>query len=372
MRTKTTLASVMVAAALAVGCAAAPAPPTLEYIAHAAFVFESPEGVRVAIDPFNSERWLGYSYPAGVTADAVLVTHPHYDHDASYYFADTPVYRQPGVFFVGDVRLEGHEGRHADPYGREFGQTNTIWVVEAGGVRVAHLGDNGPVDQTLLDALGRIDVLLVPSDGQEHILKVSEIEAIRAALEPRLTIPMHYRLTGFRDLPASLDPVDVQVNRASVHDSNRLVLDRSALDGGALIMSPSPDVRAWSEALAGAWRARDAARSRASAAESTDWRAVATSLREAVDLAPDVLIFRYELGDALARAGDTGQALSELEQALAGAERQDTEYAMRARARLAALYADAGRREEALALYQIVLEGSTRLALLDQARAYLR
>jgi L-ascorbate metabolism protein UlaG (beta-lactamase superfamily) len=57
----------------------------LEYIAHACFVVESPTGVRVVIDPYNTYRWLGYHFPANIPANAVLVSHPHYDHDASYY-----------------------------------------------------------------------------------------------------------------------------------------------------------------------------------------------------------------------------------------------------------------------------------------------
>ena len=65
---------------------------TLEYIAHASFVLEASNGQRLIIDPYNSERWLGYTFPESVTADYVLVTHPHYDHDASYYFR-APVFR---------------------------------------------------------------------------------------------------------------------------------------------------------------------------------------------------------------------------------------------------------------------------------------
>lgn len=52
------------------------AAPVLEYIAHASFVVQSPSGVRVVLDPFNSERWLGYTFPADVRADAVLMSHP--------------------------------------------------------------------------------------------------------------------------------------------------------------------------------------------------------------------------------------------------------------------------------------------------------
>jgi hypothetical protein len=61
---------------------------TLEYIAHAAFVIEA-DGTRLVIDPYNGARWLGYEFPEGVEADAVAITHPHYDHDAGYYLAGT-------------------------------------------------------------------------------------------------------------------------------------------------------------------------------------------------------------------------------------------------------------------------------------------
>ena len=80
----------------------------IEYIAHASFVIESPCGTRVVVDPFNGNIWLGYTFPKDVEADAVLVTHPHYDHDATYYFDNfATVFRSPGEFRLGvDIRLE--------------------------------------------------------------------------------------------------------------------------------------------------------------------------------------------------------------------------------------------------------------------------
>src|SRR5437762_6384666 len=54
---------------------------TIEYIAHACFRVTSPAGKQVLIDPYASRVWLGYDFPPGVRADAVLISHPHYDHD---------------------------------------------------------------------------------------------------------------------------------------------------------------------------------------------------------------------------------------------------------------------------------------------------
>src|SRR6266550_3653000 len=54
---------------------------TIEYIAHACFHITSPAGKQVLLDPYASRVWLGYDFPANVRADAVLISHPHYDHD---------------------------------------------------------------------------------------------------------------------------------------------------------------------------------------------------------------------------------------------------------------------------------------------------
>jgi L-ascorbate metabolism protein UlaG (beta-lactamase superfamily) len=70
------------------------------------------------------------------------------------------------------------------------------------GLRIAHLGDNGPLTDANLQELGRIDILMLPIDAKHHILKEAEIEAIRKALHPRIVIPMHYRIL---DLEPSAD-----------------------------------------------------------------------------------------------------------------------------------------------------------------------
>src|SRR5216117_207002 len=54
---------------------------TIEYIAHACFRVTSPSGKQVLIDPYASRVWLGYDFPSNVHADAILISHPHYDHD---------------------------------------------------------------------------------------------------------------------------------------------------------------------------------------------------------------------------------------------------------------------------------------------------
>lgn len=354
-----------------------PAPPALEYVAHASFVVESPAGTRVVLDPFNSDRWLGYAFPRGLEADAVLVSHPHYDHDASYYFPLAPAFRRPGRYQVGDVAIEGHAGRHAGPYGQDFGQVNTVWVVDTGGLRVAHLGDNGPLGDAMLSSLGRVDVLLAPMDAQDHILGREAMDALRQRLRPRLIVAMHYRLDGFHGLPASLGPPPVSAERLA---TGRLVLDEAALapGGRTVLLQPSPAVAAWPRTLVEAWRLRGESRKLFTGAAGGDGasrnaltRAIDV-MRRAAALAPGVLVFQAELAELLRADGQPAEALSILERALSASADQDAEYSMRARFLLASLLAEAGQPEPAAAHYRIVVEGSSRPAQVEAARIALR
>ena len=51
----------------------------LEYFGHSYFLLEDSKGTRIAIDPYGPE--VGYKEP-DVQANAVLVTHKHFDHSA--------------------------------------------------------------------------------------------------------------------------------------------------------------------------------------------------------------------------------------------------------------------------------------------------
>lgn len=173
---------------------------TIEYIAHACFRVTSPVGKQILLDPYASRVWLGYDFPPNVRADAILISHPHYDHDGGEAMGrpvpwpqQTLVVRNPGTNRIGDVTVVGYAGKHADPWGKEFGQSNTIWLLEVGGLRIVHLGDNGPLRDDTIRQLGRVDVLMIPIDSQFHILKADEIAAIRRRLSPSILIPMHYR-----------------------------------------------------------------------------------------------------------------------------------------------------------------------------------
>ena len=244
------------------GCAPQEAPPeagvTIEYIAHASFKITSSTGISVLIDPFASRVWIGYDWPEGIEADAILITHPHYDHDGGEYRGmpvpwteGTRVIREPGRYEIGDIIVQGLVGKHADPYGKEFGQINTIFVVEVDGLRIAHICDNGPLTESNYMALGRIDVLMSPADATDHILATDDIDTMIRRLEPRWFVPMHYRLPDLEpnaDEPADLGPIDpwLEGRQGVVRlETSQTVLGSAARDGEMeyLVFDHSPRVR---------------------------------------------------------------------------------------------------------------------------------
>jgi L-ascorbate metabolism protein UlaG (beta-lactamase superfamily) len=222
---------------------------TLEYVAHASFLIGSPGGVELLIDPYASAVWLGYEFPAGLDPDAILITHPHYDHDGGrfrggelWWDEDMRIIDAPGSYEVGDISVLGIQGKHADPYGEEFGQRNTIMVIDVSGLRLAHVGDNGPLTPELVRAMGPIDILMLPIDGEEHILSNEAVETAIAAALPRILIPMHYRIPELEtspDSPSDLGEIEPWLEgRDNVVrlDTNRIALSPDTLPPEPTIM----------------------------------------------------------------------------------------------------------------------------------------
>ncbi|MFX4839121.1 MBL fold metallo-hydrolase, partial [Acinetobacter baumannii] len=70
---------------------------------------------------------------------------------------------------------------------------NSLIVVETGGLRILHWGDNRPnPPERVWAAIGQVDVALLPIDGSEHVMSYGQVEAVIERLKPRITVPHHY------------------------------------------------------------------------------------------------------------------------------------------------------------------------------------
>jgi L-ascorbate metabolism protein UlaG (beta-lactamase superfamily) len=159
--------------------------------------------VTVVIDPFGdmsaaASRGLQFDYPPldGVTADLLLVTHEHADHNAVEVVGGEPhlIRSTAGTFEDTPAGTVVGVASEHDPVAGSQRGANVMYAFSVDGVRVAHLGDLG---QSILRgeqaaALGQIDLLFVPV-GDGPTIGAALAHEISVTLGARWVVPMHYR-----------------------------------------------------------------------------------------------------------------------------------------------------------------------------------
>lgn len=162
----------------------------IQYLGHSCFSI-CMQGVRIVTDPYGD---VGFPMPH-VRADAVTVSHAHYDHcntDA----VDCPrIFSRAGEYSAGGVRILAREYSHDDAGGRKRGKT-LAFRFEGEGMALVHLGDIGePARPAIAQELGQTDVLLLPVGGH-YTIGAEEAKRYVDLLRPAFVIPMHYMQRG--------------------------------------------------------------------------------------------------------------------------------------------------------------------------------
>jgi len=148
----------------------------------------------VFTDPFNKE--LGLVPPRG-QANIVTVSHQHPDHNNYESLSGEPLMVDgPGEYESKGVNIKGIFSYHDNQEGKERG-TNTIYVIEIEGIKICHLGDLGQKKLTdeQLEEVNEVDILMIPVGGVYTLDGEGAVDIINQ-IEPRLVIPMHYKITG--------------------------------------------------------------------------------------------------------------------------------------------------------------------------------
>ena len=225
----------------------------IAFFGHMAFRVTSPRGVKVLIDPWRNDPstawglWFPKEFPPTYT-DIVLSTHAHFDHDAvEKPHANMVLERMAGTFELGDVKITGWADKHmceaqgwykwtnalaefganACPPDNPMHMDNVIYIIETGGMRIAHWGDNRPVPaEHVLKELEGVDVLIMNIDGSQHILSYSNIQAALKRIKPHAIIPAHYLTHGASLTLTTLQTADEWVDR----HGNAVKLDTAEIE----------------------------------------------------------------------------------------------------------------------------------------------
>src|SRR3954447_3693043 len=180
----------------------------------------------VFIDPFGipgealAKRGMSFEYPPieGVTADLMLITHEHFDHNAAERIAGSPaVIRSTAGRLespIGEVVAVASE--HDDQAGTVRGP-NSIFVFTLGALRVCHFGDFGQMAlrPEQADAIGEVDLLMIPVGGGPTTDAEGATD-IAQRLGARLIVPMHYRTPAISFLDTADAFLELQTDRPVV------------------------------------------------------------------------------------------------------------------------------------------------------------
>lgn len=160
--------------------------------------------VSTLIDPF--EESIGLRLPRKLEADVVLITHNHFDHNNVKAVSGQPfIASGPGEYDIKGIFIQGIPAFHDNVQGKERGRT-TIYTIGAEEIKLCHLGDLGQKELTAeqLDKIGDVDILMIPIGGF-FTIDAQEAVKIMAQIEPKIIIPMHYRIPN---LNIKLDGLD--------------------------------------------------------------------------------------------------------------------------------------------------------------------
>lgn len=169
---------------------------------HSCFTIEG-EKATVILDPHDGKS-IGIR-PPRLKGDIVLVTHDHFDHNAVKMVQGEPkVIDTQFKGKIGDVEIDTIMGYHDKVGGEKRGEMR-LYKFIIDGLKMLHCGDLGHIPtEEMLDKIGKVDILFVPVGGVFTIGPMEAKETIKH-INPRVVVPMHYRIGG---LSLSIRPLD--------------------------------------------------------------------------------------------------------------------------------------------------------------------
>ncbi len=210
-------------------------PVEITWLGHSCFRLRD-RAATVVTDPYGKD--IGLILPR-VRADIVTISHDADDHNyVKGVRGDFRVLAGPGEYEVSSVFVTGLELRGSKKKEVAVGPRNTVFLFEFDDLTVCHLGDLNivPTQAQVEEALGAVDVLLIPVGGEET-LNASQASEVVSLLEPHIVIPMHYHVP---EVTMNLDPVGkflkemgldkvapqeaLKVSRSGLPDETQIVL----------------------------------------------------------------------------------------------------------------------------------------------------
>ena len=162
----------------------------IEYLGHSSFKLTESTGTSVVCDPY--EGGVGFEMKK-VRADAVTVSHGHFDHNNIKAVQGNPIVLDKECSHdLPGVEIDSIKSFHDSKRGKKRGE-NLIFKFRMDGIDICHLGDLGEdCSSELIDLLLPVNVLLIPVGGNYTISAEMAKEYVDRIM-PDIVIPMHYK-----------------------------------------------------------------------------------------------------------------------------------------------------------------------------------
>ena len=162
----------------------------IEYLGHSSFKLTESTGTSVVCDPYAAD--VGFEMDR-VRADAVTVSHGHFDHNNINAVEGNPIVLDKECSYdLPGVEIDAIKSFHDKQRGKKRGE-NLIFKFRMDGIDVCHLGDLGEdCSSELIDLLLPVNVLLIPVGGT-YTIDAATAKKYVDAIAPDAVIPMHYR-----------------------------------------------------------------------------------------------------------------------------------------------------------------------------------
>ncbi|HUP27046.1 MAG TPA: MBL fold metallo-hydrolase [Chloroflexia bacterium] len=202
----------------------------ITWLGHACFRIKSKDATIIA-DPYEKSAGLG---TLNQKADIVTVSHDNPGHNAAALVKGEPyVVRGPGEFETRGVFVTGVWSYADDAKGAQRGR-NCIFLFHLDDLVVCHLGSLAhTLNSQQVDALGEVNVLLVPVDDQT--LTPARAAEVISQLEPHIVIPMHYS-TANGSAAETLEKFTKEMGLKEYTPQDKLVAKSSEFDEGTRVV----------------------------------------------------------------------------------------------------------------------------------------